>query len=163
MPRKDCTVWRKARQQLLLLSQYELLCWNRQDQITFQKSCLMQLLQANGPKPGAAAFVSLLGWWCSCWLRLAIGPSSYGFQRLMTSLGWLSKLSKQKCLFCWLVPVGRRCNNRSFARIGDANDLPVVETYQGAGVISRDLEEDVLWTYRILPQQVGDQLLAQSV
>ncbi|RAX29949.1 UNVERIFIED_CONTAM: acetolactate synthase AlsS, partial [Escherichia coli] len=44
----------------------------------------------------------------------------------------------------------------------EKTNLPVVETFQGAGVISRDLENHYFVREGLLRNQVGDELLSKS-
>ncbi len=125
------------------------------------------IAQANGPKPGAA-FVSLPQDVDDAVVDAKalpqVAPARMG-SAAIDDIAWLAEQIKQAEMPVLLV--GARgsddATTEALHELLTQTTLPVVETYQGAGVISRDLEEKTFFgRIGFFRNQVGDQLLAQS-
>ncbi|KAA8434793.1 acetolactate synthase AlsS [Weissella paramesenteroides] len=122
---------------------------------------------ANGPKPGAS-FVSLPQDVDEAEVTTAalpaVKPARYG-AAASEDIAWLAEQIKAAKLPVLLVGARGSDDNTTAAlhALLEQTTLPVVETYQGAGVISRELEESTFFgRVGFFRNQVGDQLLAQS-
>lgn len=122
---------------------------------------------ANGPKPGAA-FVSLPqdvdDAVVSAYALPKVEPARMGSASL-TDIDWLAEQIKAAKMPVLLVGARGSDDDTTEALhvLLEQTTLPVVETYQGAGVISRDLEEKTFFgRIGFFRNQVGDQLLAQA-
>ena len=125
------------------------------------------IASANGPKPGAA-FVSMPQDVTDSVIEAqalpAVQPARMGSASLI-DIDWLAQEIKQAQMPVLLV--GARgsddATTEALHQLLEQTTLPVVETYQGAGVISRELEEKTFFgRIGFFRNQVGDQLLAQS-
>jgi len=125
------------------------------------------IASANGPKPGAA-FVSMpqdvTDSVIDAQALPAVQPARMGSASLI-DIDWLAEEIKHAQLPVLLV--GARgsddATTEALHKLLEQTTLPVVETYQGAGVISRELEEKTFFgRIGFFRNQVGDQLLAQS-
>lgn len=125
------------------------------------------IVAANGPKPGAA-FVSLPQDVDDAVVTTQAVPEVQAPRMGAASIEDIDWLATQiKAAKLPVILVGQRgSDDASTAALHDLltqTTLPVVETFQGAGVISRDLEPATFFgRIGLFRNQVGDQLLAQS-
>lgn len=138
-----------------------------QDENNISELISNAIAAANGPKPGAA-FVSLPQDIDDAIVTTnalpRVQPARFGAASL-ADIDWLAEQIEQAKLPVLLV--GARGSDDQTASalhsLLERVTLPVVETYQGAGVISRDLEEQSFFgRIGFFRNQVGDQLLAES-
>lgn len=138
-----------------------------QDENNISELISNAIAAANGPKPGAA-FVSLPQDIDDAIVTTSalpkVQPARFGAASL-ADIDWLAEQIEQAKLPVLLV--GARGSDDQTASalhsLLERVTLPVVETYQGAGVISRDLEEQSFFgRIGFFRNQVGDQLLAES-
>nr|CCC56886.1 acetolactate synthase [Weissella thailandensis fsh4-2] len=138
-----------------------------QDQNNISEIISNAFAAANGPKPGAA-FVSLPQDVDEAEVDMdalpVVKPATYG-AAAADDIDWLAEQVKAAKLPVLLV--GARgsddATTDALHALLEQTTLPVVETYQGAGVISRELEEQTFFgRIGFFRNQVGDRLLAQS-
>ncbi|TYC48425.1 acetolactate synthase AlsS [Weissella muntiaci] len=138
-----------------------------QDENNISELISNAIAAANGPKPGAA-FVSLPQDIDDAIVTTSalpkVQPARFGAASL-ADIDWLAEQIEKAKLPVLLV--GARGSDDQTASalhsLLERVTLPVVETYQGAGVISRDLEEQSFFgRIGFFRNQVGDQLLAES-
>jgi acetolactate synthase-1/2/3 large subunit len=138
-----------------------------QDPANISEILANAIAAAHGPKPGAA-FVSLPqdvdDAVVSAEALPQVAPARMG-SAATSDIEWLAEQIKHAQLPVLLVGA-RGSDDATTHALHDLlaqTMLPVVETYQGAGVISRDLEEKTFFgRIGFFRNQVGDQLLAQS-
>ncbi|RRG18688.1 acetolactate synthase AlsS [Weissella viridescens] len=125
------------------------------------------IVAANGPKPGAA-FVSLPQDVDDAVVSTKAIPEVQAPRMgaaSITDIDWLADQIKSAKLP--VILVGQRgsddATTDALHDLLTQTTLPVVETFQGAGVISRDLEPATFFgRIGLFRNQVGDQLLAKS-